>query len=1614
MKKTILACLALMAISICLFVSCNAEQVVPKNRTDVAYIKFGEEASRGSSFSASVTPKPYKDLYWFYTATKFTNDGLTGATGTGELAAVRTTDSGDSSAPATGIVFTGDECLGPFSQGTWTFTLKAYSTEAYVTTTPNDTSNYDETTILFKDGTKKTVWLKKDGLVYETESPIKVTLYAGQTKTINPLTTTVKAVGTTGIVTFEDAWFVYNDKNSSLAPTITMTATSTDGKNKYVFTSDTNATVETGTTKYILSLAKDESKTTSNAGKITYSIKFQNTTNSLAVGTYACTISATDRTGKNVPLYDSQDNEIPITSLTFYFVVYGGATTTIKGTLNENPYSFIKFDVEETTEMQVNYNTLTDKNGVQVNDNVKLNLNGVANLKTDTEGDNVSYKVTVSESKNYKEGDEAFVVTGNKGTESGVDKVFKVEMEKVVNGTTTEKITDFKDSSNANKAITISFNVGTSYTSGNVTVVYKGSKEQPSSVEYDSNNGILTITITHLSEFVVIDTTKLPVKIEKTGSVPQYFDNLKNAFANAAEGDTITLLNNATLGGVIETTKNVTLDLNGKTVSKNDDEYILVKTGTTLTVNNPASGQANFIIGIAGTTTNNSTPYTAAQAQITTSNDTTCYEKLSGTEGAIAKANANDTVTLVQDVTLDADITVDKALTLNMNNCVVTHGGKTITVSGDSGLVITGSNKSQTAFINGIRVSSSTATGIDGTYYNTLAAAVNNAPEGSTITLFADVTLTGENSLIPVEKSITINLNEKTISSEWRVFEVKKGTLTITNGEIKAEISKDIGKSVILVSAASGDAGLVLKKDATIKAPNSYGVTSFGTTTNKAVLDIYGTIESANPCLAGNGGTSQTVDLTINVYEGAVLSQDSSSKSWKGLDDTTPTENNDPVAIYQPNAGTLNIYGGTITSVNGSAVEIRAGKANIYGGTLITNAEKYEAYNGNGPSVKGAAVAVSQHTTKKSIEVNISGGTFTAEKGKQLVVVDTLNDSTVDNKKLVKVIVLPGVSMDADKIVGTKTGGSTGVDGTYYIDGESAIANGVGASAKIGTTFYHTLQDAIDAIDAAKSDETITLVDNVNADWLYIVNGLTIDLNNKTLTITNDGSIEIGDYGYDNAAVKITNGNLVYNKVTDTIFPHYGIFVYKGSLTLDKVTMTGGEGATGGIYVNDENGASLTVNDSTLTLLYGVGIKFGYGTPSTTVTGSVNIINSTIEGKTYALELQKGTSAVLTNSELKGGTSDIALFGGSKVSGTLKEGSSVTIDETSEGSVELKEGDTVYVAGLKSFDNVVRSLEGENVTIKLLQNLEITERQQRTYGKSFTLDLNEKTLSLSNELNFGYDSGYSKVSVSQTIKNGKVSVKNGGYIRFEMSSAGTFENVEFSSSDGKFNKAFETYALNNTGVNTYTFTSCIFTDTSLVFDGGSDNINKNKYDVKFTNCTFTSSLGFKEEAVSTDYAYGSFVFDKCCFTNEGITFASRDIADAPYDIDIKNCTFNATSMSSDGYFVGTAWTGFVYGTMDISGTTFTATDNGNKQSSEACIEIENSLPSCGELLKITLSGNTFTTTSMDPFGVRRFYTNLGYKLTATVTLDTEKPNTFTKGGKTIRPTFGETEITWSE
>ena len=89
------------------------------------------------------------------------------------------------------------------------------------------------------------------------------------------------------------------------------------------------------------------------------------------------------------------------------------------------------------------------------------------------------------------------------------------------------------------------------------------------------------------------------------------------------------------------------------------------------------------------------------------------------------------------------------------------------------------------------------------------------------------------------------------------------------------------------------------------------------------------------------------------------------------------THTNDNLGIYHPQEGTLTITNGTIEGYS-SAVEMRAGTLNITGGSFKSTATPYDfTQNGSGNTIKGVAIAISEHSTNKGITAKLDGGTFT-------------------------------------------------------------------------------------------------------------------------------------------------------------------------------------------------------------------------------------------------------------------------------------------------------------------------------------------------------------------------------------------------------------------------------------------------------------------------------------------------------------------------------------------------------------------------------------------------------------------------------------------------------------
>lgn len=228
---------------------------------------------------------------------------------------------------------------------------------------------------------------------------------------------------------------------------------------------------------------------------------------------------------------------------------------------------------------------------------------------------------------------------------------------------------------------------------------------------------------------------------------------------------------------------------------------------------------------------------------------------------------------------------------------------------------------------------------------------VKACAKGGSYGLNSDVTLT---SPLVISNTMTIDLNGHSIkpsSDNWiavpnivsidAVVLVRRGgKLTIDdngNGKIDYNKRTDIYAAVKLTDSNDEQNEALKSKEAELIV-------------NGGILTGYSSGISGN-------GTRHGTKITIN---GGTIS---------GASTEAP-------GIYHPQDGTLTVTGGTISGAAG--IEMRAGTLNVTGGTIRSTATTLtETPNGNGTTISGAAVAVSQHTTHKNLKASINGGTLT-------------------------------------------------------------------------------------------------------------------------------------------------------------------------------------------------------------------------------------------------------------------------------------------------------------------------------------------------------------------------------------------------------------------------------------------------------------------------------------------------------------------------------------------------------------------------------------------------------------------------------------------------------------
>ncbi|MBO4235383.1 MAG: InlB B-repeat-containing protein, partial [Firmicutes bacterium] len=261
----------------------------------------------------------------------------------------------------------------------------------------------------------------------------------------------------------------------------------------------------------------------------------------------------------------------------------------------------------------------------------------------------------------------------------------------------------------------------------------------------------------------------------------------------------------------------------------------------------------------------------------------------------------------------------------------------------------------------------------------TYQSSIPSAFSSGTYKLLADVTRSARMTPGTFGNDVVLDLNGKTLTStasDYAILLGRNGTEASPYKFAIIDSSDEKGGKLVVNSGAQ----------AAIQAQGKYneitigeGVTIDGgcvaVLSENQTVSINGTVNGGGDfALATNGISTKNASITIG--------------------STAVLTSNIP-AVYLPGNEGLNAVvedGAEITGSTG--IEIRGGNLEIKGGKITATGEFSEAANGNGSTISGAAVAISQHTTDLPISVTISGGEFTGAKA--LYEKDLQNNVTED------------------------------------------------------------------------------------------------------------------------------------------------------------------------------------------------------------------------------------------------------------------------------------------------------------------------------------------------------------------------------------------------------------------------------------------------------------------------------------------------------------------------------------------------------------------------------------------------------------------------------------------
>ena len=954
--------------------------------------------------------------------------------------------------------------------------------------------------------------------------------------------------------------------------------------------------------------------------------------------------------------------------------------------------------------------------------------------------------------------------------------------------------------------------------------------------------------------------------------------NLADAFASAKDGDTLTLLANIELTSTIKNTKKITLDLNGKTITGNDNNtsgnFYLIDNCGELTV----TGNGTITLIAATDRDWNASSVVIANnpgGKLVVENGT--IKHLGGTDMAYAIDNlTNGKGTYAETVINGGTIVSPYRAVRQFLNGVEAHNILTI-----NGGTIEGGNKS--IFFHDPSKNANTGS---------LTVGENASLKGD-VYLF----VTAGSTAWPVEVTIaSAALAEGStvvtgnVPTGYELVEVN-GTYGVKNGAAKIGYNYYATLAEAFAAAQNGDT-IVLLNDLTVDTEtftiadgvsitlDMNGKKITGTdnkTTSYEMFYIYGELT-----VTGNG----TIELTatVNRYwnamsvifhnRGGVLTIENGYFAHLGGTDMAYVVDNS--GNYFGDA-TTNVKDGTLTSTY-TAIRNRmeqnthgaSGKAilNISGGTI------------NGTTSAVWAQAASTSTTAPATgEINVTGGNvglINTARSNGAVCMTTISGGTVE---AFKGEVGELVVKDNGVITGTVT--LLTAEGSDVIHAVKPDGTYVSATATIeGKGGFHSVAAAV---EAATPGETIVVVaDEILTESMTIkasmartaATGIILDLNGKTITGTDNATGSFGLINIQPGAELIITDSVGGGKITLVSTNNRGWNAYSAVISNQrgKLTVNGGIiehlGGTDMAYAIDNltNGkgtcAETIINGGTIKSTYRAIRQFLNGVEAqNTLTingGTIVGVNKSIFFHDPSTNANSGKLTVGENATLNG---DVYLF--------VTAGSTAWPVEVSIAGEALAAGSTV-VTGNVPYGYIVESNNGDWGVRTANYVAKIGNVGYESLTEAFNAVQAGQTITV-------FEGTYALPSMKAGI-----TVIGEGNVLFEGTLTGTLKDLTLKNIYIKASNAqrwayasgdlvFENVTFHATGV------------YALHFDGITEGAT-----LTYKDCTI---IGWAAMSGSPE----SCVFDGCTFEGNGTYGLIRTY----FNAEIKNCTFDVDNVNTE-------------------------------------------------------------------------------------------------------------------